>query len=160
MKHQICVAGVLQYHMNTIITSIKRRLIEKESYKNPWEINVEINVHCSIFMPFYKAIRDFKTAHGRTIEVTRYRSKSAPLKEVKITFVHFGAFVFHISQATNKSKEEVKSAFKRKWKSGNVTQVVVNENKPVSFVYKVRSNQLKVKLCYSLTNKYGTVCSY
>ena len=68
--------------------------------------------------------------------MTRYKSKRAPLKEIKIIFSHLGAFAFHFSSASTYSKEEISTLFNRKWKTGNKVEVVVNEEKPVTIVIK------------------------
>ena len=143
-NEQIDVIQLLNYHIDWIIDTIHRRLTEKENYKNPWQLEVERNIHNQLFLPYYKSLKNFSTEHGRTIEVTRYKTKLAPLKEIKIVFHHFGSFVFHLSQASTKSKGEIKSLFVRKWKTGNETNIIVNESKPVTLVYKVKSHYLKM----------------
>ena len=149
----------MNYHFSEILTSITRKLTEKEKFKNAWQIQVERTIHHSIFNPFHKAVRDFKLNFGRKISYTYYANKR-DIKEIVIEFHHFGSFNFHTSKAAGVDKEIQKGKYRKTWKSGNTTSLVVSEQKPLTFKYLWRTNMLKIEAHYMLENKYGTVCSF
>lgn len=157
-KRRISSCQLIQYHIGAVLSAAHRRLTEKESYTHPWCIKVERNIHFSLFSAIHQTIRDYKTSFGREIKLSRDKKKE--LKEITITFHHMGTFIFHLSKLLEKNRPEIKAQLKRVWKSGNRTEVVVSEEKPVILTYKVKKHQLKLEMSYSLINKYGTVCSY
>ena len=93
---KIEIIELLNYHFSEIAISINRKITEKEKFRNPWQISLERTIHQSLYIQFYKAVRDYKIVYGRKINHKRY--SSGDLKEIIITFEHFGCFIFHLSQ--------------------------------------------------------------
>lgn len=159
-EKNVKIVDILKFHIDFILDSINRKITEKQAFKNPWKVFVERSISRHLFLPFYKAIKNFHTETGRTIEVTRYKSRLSPLKEIKITFIHIGTFVFYFGSVSTYGKEEIRKLFCRKWKSRNKTEAIAIEDNPIVVIYKVKAQMLKVIVPYKLTNQYGTVCSH
>jgi len=152
------VVDLLKYHFSEIVSSINRRITQKERYRNPWKITFDRTIHSSLYLPFYKALRDYEIDFGRKISVKR--CSRGNIKNIDIVFSHFGCFVFHLSQVLGIEKDKLRERFTTRWKGGNVTQIIVSEDKPFLFHYNVTKHTLKIEGSLSLTNKYGTVCSH
>ena len=79
-----------------ILERLNRRITFKEKYKNPWIVEVGEHIHLSVFYEWFKAISDYKTEFGRTINIKR-NSKNKP-SNYTIVFNHVGCFKFHFTK--------------------------------------------------------------
>lgn len=154
---KIDVVNLLEWHFTTICKSINKRLTFRQKYKNPWTIELFERVHRGVFIEAFKAIRDFTVEFGRTIAVTR--DKKGVATKYIITFTHLGAFKHHLHKLSNLSKDNIAVLFKKTSDKGTA-EVTVTEDKQSVIVYDCRSSNLKVTLSYTVTNKYGAVCSF
>ena len=141
---------VLKFHFDTILLSINRKIRAKQSLKNLYKIIVKDKIHPEIFIEAHKAIRDFRIVYGREIIVKK--DKQNVLKEITITFTHFGALRFHLCKISNINASD---SFHKKFKMELVVMFALTMKS-----YKVLTKTVNVELFYKVTNKYGIVCSY
>ena len=154
---------LLRWHFTTILEGIYRRLVTKEKFKDPWEIRVKLSVHRSVFLEFYKAVRDHVTSYGRT--TTSTKGKAGKIKTYQIEFEKLASFVRHVSlifqHAESEGQIKVNGYLKRTWdSSGSTATVICSADKPIKVQYSTVKSKLTVQIKYEVTNKYGETCSY
>lgn len=150
------VGELLKYHFVEVIKLVYKKITQKENFRNPWEIILKREIFSQLYIQFYRAIKDFRTSFGRTVTVDR--DSKNKIKSIKIVFTNLSALKLHLKELTNLSKADISKYFARSWKNGNTAKVVVSEEKPVVFIFKISTNSLVINMSYELKNKYGTVC--
>ena len=110
-----------------------RRIIFKETFKNPWCSQAAENIHFGVFYEWFTAIEDFHIHFGRITEIKRNKKKKPT--EYTINFTHFGWLKFHIEKVIVKDK--LGKYFQKKNKSGAKAKVVITEEKPAIMSYKL-----------------------
>ena len=133
-----------------------RRISMREKLRCPWVVNIQRYIYRDIFLQFYRAVRDYKTQFGVTVVAEKKRDQQ--LKSITITFVHLGAFKFHLKQVTSDAIS-IENLFNKKLQHGCIGRIVVNETKQATLKYNVSTGLLKLSVSYVVFNKYGTVCS-
>ena len=119
---QVGVKALLEWHTTSIVKSVNRKISFKQKFKNPWNIEVQESIYREVFMELFKAVRDYKIQYGRILDADRDRNGVG--KIFKITFTHFGAFKFHLTQLSNNSVD-ILQLFSEKNKAGNSAVVIV-----------------------------------
>ena len=76
-KKKVKVTEILSFHFTRILFCIHRRLSFKQKLKNPWLINVSEYLCRDLYYNFFRAVRDYKIAYGRTCEIV-YTKKVFP----------------------------------------------------------------------------------
>ena len=96
----------MNWHFRTIIESIGRQISFRQSYKNPWSVEVSERIQRDIFIKVFQAIRDFTVEYGRTFFVKRDAKGVGQI--YTITFSHLGAWsAYHFHMLSGISKEEI-----------------------------------------------------
>ena len=124
---------------------------------------MKLSVHRSVFLDFYKAVRDHVTSYGRT--TTSTKDKAGKIKTYQIEFDKLASFVRHVSlifqHAEAEGQIKVKEYYKRTWDSSGLTATVIcSTKKPIRVQYNTVKSELTVQMKYEVTNKYGETCSY
>ena len=154
-EKKVDVVPILKDSIVVLLKSIKRRLSSRASVRNPWKVVVKHHIHRSIFIEFYRAIRDFKSEFGRTISKTFDRKKN--LKQIVIQFNHIGPLKYHLLQAVDDSIV-VTNYIKKSIVGGGSAKIVVSAEKPFTFKYDLNKNSLTVNGVYEVVNRYGNIC--
>ena len=144
---------LLEWNFRSILKTVSRRITQRKKFKNPWTVLVSVDIHSSVYLEFYHAVKDYKIEFGRKVVVTR--DKKNLIKEVKISFTHRGTLKFHLQQICN--CEQI-LPFEKKWSNGNSAKIIVSEEKPAIFTFLKNKHKLTFSLHYKVLNKYGTVC--
>jgi len=155
---KIEVIKLLHWKFESIVKSLNRRLTFRQKYKNPWMVELTETIHRDIFVQAFKAIRDFPTEFGRALQVVRDRKGTGT--HYKITFHHLGCFRHHIHKLSGISKDELDKLFAKKSPTKGKIQVVVTEEKSAVVSFDCKKSLLKLTVYYSVTNRYGVVCSF
>jgi len=71
---EVAVAEIAQWRFAEILKTVKRRITFKEKFNNPWTITVTEQIHRSIFVAVYQAIRDHVVHHKLSFFVKRKSS--------------------------------------------------------------------------------------
>ena len=148
------VKPLLECAIEELLTKISRRLSIKQSLSNPWGIKVNSKIHFSIFVPSWKAIRDYSSEFGREIKVDRNR-KTKSLTLIEIKFTHFGALNLHLSKAYGGSAK----SFLKKSSNHCELSVIASEDHPVVFTFNCKKNNLTFSCKYQVKNQYGNIVS-
>jgi len=151
------VASVVNWHFESIIKSINRRISFRQKFKDPWTIVIEEKIFPDTFIQAFKAIRDYKSEFGRTYSVKRDRNGHG-LNYV-IRFTHLGSLRLHFHKLSGVDKSTIDSLFSKNNNNGKA-YIEVNNEKPCLLEYNRKKSILKIKISYSVENKYGTVCSF
>ena len=146
----------LNWHFDKILKSIKRKISPKERFHCPWTIVISREIHFPIYLEFYGAIKDYKTAFGRSITVKR--DKKGVIEVITISFCHKGALQLHLKEVSNKSEGAVRSYFHKQLRFDNIGDIIVSEEQPTTFVYKRSTETLEISMKYEIKNRYGIVC--
>lgn len=156
-KSEVKVSPVLEWHLKRVLNSIHRKITFKQKFKNPWCVEVVEYLYKDIFYQFFRAVRDYRTSFGRNVDIVR--EKSGTPKEYILKFSHFGALVFHLNLATNKTCDIAK-LFTKSNPLGNTAEIEVSEEKPAVIRYKIKTGTMTIKMHYCVKNKYGNICSF
>ena len=151
-------AKIIEWHFQTILKNIKRRITFRQRYRNPWHIEVTERIQRDVFIASFKAIRDYTVQFGTTIDIDKDRKGIAT--KYTITFNHLGAFKFHIHKLSNIEKDKIVKQYFKKMSNNGVAEVSVTDNKVATIEYKCSTSTLKLKLSYTVKNNYGTICSF
>ena len=150
---------LLQWHFKSILESVHRRLVTKETFKTPWQIIIKVNVHQKTFIEFYKAIRDYFTDFGK--RTAAIQDKRGKFKSYEVTFEKLPVFIRHMSLLFEGGDEvDVKDYLKRAWDSGSIAKVVCNSEKPIIVTYNKAKSEMTLFMSYEVTNGYCVKCSY
>ena len=76
-KKEVKVAGNFIIPFHTYIILHTQKMSFKQKLKNPWLINVSEYLCRDLFYNFFRAVRDYKIAYGRTCEIV-YTKKVFP----------------------------------------------------------------------------------
>ena len=149
---------ILKFHFEKLLANVKRKISKKPTLNNPWCIQVSREIHVSVFLKFYKALRDFKIRTFRTIDVKK--NKKGETKQITIMFFHQGPLVFHLRQviADLDNNEFTDKYFTRLWSNRTSGKIVVDANKPATMTYVLKSGKLTLNFHYEVRNSYGNLC--
>jgi len=151
----IKIYELLSWHFQKILNSIRRKISPRERYHNPWMVIISREIKFSIFWEYFRAVRDYHTAFGRTCEVQR--TKKGLISKVIVTFTHLGSFKLQLQEITGKSSQEIKASFKKKFPCGSKGEVIVNTSKPTTLIYKKNTETLDISIHYEVHNRYGVL---
>ena len=157
-KQDVKVSSLVVFHLNRMLTGIKRKIIFRQKFKDPWTAEVIEFIEKQVFYQYFRALRDYHISFGRTTETVRDK-KGNPVSYI-ITFTHFGCLRFHLKEGTNTTPNDIKNFFTKKDKNGNKATVLCTTEKPAVMTYKIKTGACHLKVKYQITNKYGNVCSY
>ena len=90
------VTPLLQFEFEDLLTSVKRKMTIKPRLNNPWGICAEIKIHKSLFLKWFRAVRDYKIRSHREIVINKY--KNAETKNIIITYDHKSPLCYHLGQ--------------------------------------------------------------
>lgn len=155
-EQNVSIGRLWEWHMASITSGIKRKLSFRQKIKNPWKIEVIEVIHRDVFIVWFKLIRDFKIQYGRTINVVRDKKTNIG-KVYTITFTHFGALRYHMSEIGQNIKIK-QDNFSRKNTIGNTATVVVDTEHPATVTFNASKSTVTFDLHYQVINKYGNVC--
>ena len=95
-------APIVNWHFTRLLTSVKRKLTLKQTFRNPWQFSVQENVHISIFRLIYTVIREYRSEEGKSqpsVHCEAVRERSGVVNSYKITF--FFSFVHRVTKLSN-----------------------------------------------------------
>lgn len=147
---------ILNFGFKELLDKIKRRLSIKQSVQNPWKISLTNSIHCSIFVQWYRAVRDHNTSFGR--EVSETRERNGTLKTVVIKFSDIRSFTFHFSKGLNNSNKDARAYIKKTVRHCKI-QLVASTDNPIVLLYNCKKNSLKFSGKYEVLNRYGNLIS-
>lgn len=150
---QLDAFPILSDSLDYLLRSVYRRIKANPSVRSPWKINSKSKIHISLFSEFFKAVKNWSSEFGRTLNTEK--KKNGTIKSLSITFTHKGTLQFHLSQATGKS---VKAYLKKTLKGGSHGRVIITAEKPFIMNYSVARGELSVSASYEIINRYGNVC--
>lgn len=154
---KIEVSPVLEWQFSRFLSSIRRKLIFKQKFKNPWMVEISENIHFSIYYQFYRAVRDHSSAYGRVVETIK--NKKGVTTQLVIAFSHLGTLKYHLSKVS-KIKNVAYYFSKTHAVNGCKAKVEVSAENPVTFIYTKSKHCLVITAHYTIHNKYGSVCSF
>ena len=62
---------LLEWNFRIILKTVSRRITQRKKLKNPWTVLVSVDIHSSVYLEFYHAVKDYKIKFGRKVAVTR-----------------------------------------------------------------------------------------
>ena len=133
------VAVIAEWHFLELLKVVKRRLIFRQKFTNPWIINITENIHN---IPVYQAVRDH-TLHYN-IHFTVKWDRIGNGEKYSIYFQHLGELIFHLSKITNITKLAVKEFLHKAGMNDRTAEVVVSDEKTFSIEYDVKKSKLTV----------------
>ena len=154
-------APLINWHFTRLLTSIKRKLTLKQTFRNPWQFSVVESIHISIFRVIYGAVRDYRSEEGRpqpSVHCKTVHQRSGLAKSYEITFSSFFSLIHHLTKLSNPEAHILE--YLRKVISKNEINVVVTEEKPVKLFFKVSTSTLTVTGHFQVKNQYGILCSF
>jgi len=95
-EKNINIIKLVHWHFGIILQSVKRKISNKQTYRDPFFISTTSIIHSDIFYQVFRAIRDYQTTFGTQTQVLRDSKKK--VKQYCITFTHFGAFKFYLKK--------------------------------------------------------------
>ena len=154
---KIDVKPLLETVLQELLLKIFRRLSLKQSLSNPWGIKFQLKVHRSIFIPFWKAIRDHGSEFGRTITIDRNK-RTKSLNWINIKFSHFGALRQHLSKGLGNDAYGAEGFLKKSTNQCSL-KVIATDTSPVELHFDCKKNTLFFKSKYQVKNQYGNIIS-
>ena len=143
---------LVNWHFQTIIESIGRQILFRQSYKNPWSVEVSERIQRDIFIKVFQAICDFTVEYGRTFSVKRDAKGVGQV--YTIVFSHLGAFRHHFHMLSGLPKEKIDEHLSKLNKTKGKAYVNLSEKKPCTVVYNCRKSLLTIKLSFKVENIY------
>ena len=111
-----------------------------------------------IFWEVFSAVKDFVPDFGRSASKTKDRK--GKVKSYELKFYHLGTFIHHMSELSGLNKSDVKKYMKKTFSTGGKGKVIIEEEKPVVFLYNVSNNLCSMTCNFETINKFGNVTSY
>ena len=148
------VVNILNFVLNRSLKGIYRKLSFRQKYRKPWRIVVSEPIAREIFYKWFKAINDYLPDFGRTVEIVK--NKYGKTVSYRIKFTHIGTFKLHVGKIIGKDK--INFVRENKTTKEKVEIVCTNEN-PIKIDYNITKRTL-INLKYSLSNRYGQLCSF
>lgn len=155
---EVKVYEIITWKWVEILKAVKRRIIFKQKFKDPWIIKITESIHRSVFIPCFQAIRDHVVHFDFSFNVKRNRQGHGEF--YTLVFKHFGELHFHLSKLSGQTKGEVLKCLKKDGSHKRKASVVVSPERPATITYNVKKARMTVELSYDITNRYGNVCSH
>lgn len=156
-EHQLSSFTIVQWHFESILKSIKRRITIRQSFRNPFTIEFTEIIYKEVYYQAYRVIRDYPTQFGT--ETKTVKNKSGIVKSYEIKFTAIQALRFHLKQLSN-IDDAAEQYLKKSFPHGEKGEVSVSEEQPALFFFKVSTNTLTVTMKFSIKNQHGTVCTF
>ena len=109
------VRPLLSYHFTQLLKGTNRKIQKPPNLSNPWKVKSTTNLHATVYLKWFRAVRDFRVQTFRNIVITK--TKKGEVKEITITFTRVGPFCYHLGRAVN---EPVKDCFMKKIPCANM----------------------------------------
>ena len=157
-------SNLVQWHLNRILTSIKRKLTLKRSFKNPYQFHLTEPIPDFVFSEIFKVIKDYKVDSGTQPIVHTNTIRNKPGRRGTITnqyivkFDTYFSLVHHLTHFFNKETNII-NFFEKKIKKCNV-EVVVTKDKPFILHFKRTTQTVCVTGFFQVINEYGIKCSF
>ena len=150
------VKPILRYHFLDLLKQVNRRICKNSRVHNPWRINVTIKIFGTVFLRWYRAVKDYKIKEYRDITLKKTKNET---KSIEIKFTHVGPFKFHLRNAIGiKDKKAFQEEFMtRRWSDGSVGEVVVTEEDPATMFFNLKTGALSISLKYAVKNQHGVL---
>ena len=155
-EKKIEVLPLVSFHFLEVLRCIKRRIVAKQTVRNPWMVRIRTKIPATVFFEWYRAVRDFRAAYGRDIRVVKDKKRKDILKEITITFYHIGPLKFHLLKAVD-GNAVIKDYIEKKIGT-SVGKIVVSREKPFIFTFRVAQGSLSINASYQIENRYGIIC--
>ena len=138
---KIQIKPILNYHFTQLLTGTRRNIQKKPNLANPWKVKSTTNLHVTVFLKWYKAVRDFRVKTYRNIHLKK--NKKGEVTDIIISFTHIGPLCYHLGKAVNvKTKETFTEKYLSPWPDGCVGNVVVDEETPAILTFSMKSGRL------------------
>ena len=153
---EVSVLPILNFHFKRAFASVYRKILFKQTFVNPWVVEVSEVIEPIVFYQWFKAVSDFSN-FGREVKVIRDKKRKP--KEYLIEFKHFGTFKFHCNKVL---QEEEIHHYLRKENSatGEKAKILVSEENAAVFRFKISTGVMLMTMKYCVRNRYGVVISY
>ena len=142
--------------LRAIFKSMNRKMTAKVGYRNSRVIDVDHTMHYSIFLEFFRVIRDIKCTRGVYVkEAERYKSKKdGRYKSIKLEMIEEGRAKEVLVQI---GLDDVGRYFTKELDHGMRGAVVLSSTKPLKISFSTTSSTLFLKAHYQVTNEFGIV---
>lgn len=153
-EHQLFTFTLVQWHFQSVLKSLSRKVTIRQSFRNPFTIVLSETIYKEVYYQAYRVIRDYPT-HFDT--ETKTIKKSGVVKSYEIKFTAIQSLRFHLKQLSN--IDDTDQYLKKSFPHGEKGEVLVSEEQPALFFFKVSTNTLTVTMKFSIKNRHGTVCT-
>lgn len=133
---------------------VNRRITRRRTIRNSGKIIVKTHLHESLFVEFFKAVKNWRNDFGRTLSTVK--DKKNLVKELKISFIHEGALKFHLGKVSD--RDDVSSYLSKKFGAGAKGVIKITEANPFEIKYIPRRKELVVTCFYDVINRYSNIC--
>ena len=147
-KAKVELLPIMSISFSELFKKLKSRLRVKQGIRNKYKFSLKQAVHHTLFIEWYRAIRDYPSEFGRNILTKKDHYQR--LQSVTIKFHHKGSFSFHVGKVL----KDVKS-FIEKSVSGYKIKVNFSEEKPFTFTFNVKKELLHIDGFFTVQNRYG-----
>ena len=130
-KAKVELLPILTLSFSELFKKLISRLRVKQGIRNKYKFSLKQAVHHTLFIEWYRVIRDYPSEFGRNILTKKNHYQR--LQSVTIKFHHKGSFSFYVGKVL----KDVKS-FIEKSVSGYKIKVNFSEEKPFTFTFNVK----------------------
>ena len=157
-NEDIKVKPVLAFHFREFLCGIKRRIQKKPNITNPWMVKSCTKIHATVYLKWFRVVRDFKIKTLRTIDLKK--NKKGEVTQITLKFFHIGPICYHLGKAVNDCNKEsfTNNFLKKHWSDGSTGSIVVNDENPATMNFCIKSGKLTFLAHYEIKNRYGNVC--
>lgn len=155
-KRQTSTSQLIHTYIHKMLDDVSRKIIFKEKYHDPWIASCFIFMPFTVFLEFFKVIRDYVPNFGKSTK--KILDAKANTKEIIISFTHMGTFLYHMRRLSG-DENIVDLLEKRNAKTLSKASVNITEEKPAVFTYNVKKNIVTFSIPYNVKNKYGMLIS-
>ena len=154
-EHQLSTFTIVQWHFQSVLKSVKRKITLRQSFRNPFTIVLSETIYKDVYYQAYRVICDYPIHFGTKTKTVK---KSGVVKSYEIKFTAIQSLRFHLKQLSN--LDDADQYLKKSFPHGEKGEVLVSEEQPALFFFKVSTNTLTVTMNFSLKNQHGTVFTF
>lgn len=155
-EHQSSTSELITWHFTNIFESIHRKLTLPQNFRDSFTVKITTIIFRNLFYQAYRAIRDYPTQFGIICNTNKNRTKKVTGYVVKFTLKD--AFQFHLKKLCG-DNEDIERNFCKWFQHREKAELIVTEENPALFEYKVSTDTMNISIKYSIKNKYGIQCS-
>jgi len=144
---------ILQFSLIDALKSVHRRISQRKGLRRGGKIFVRSKIHVSVFLEFYRAIKNWTSEYGRTL--SKEKNKRGIVKEYSISFHHKGTLKYHFKQII---KGDIKNYLTKSFTAGSRGVVQIESSTPFVIRFNPNRNEMTMSCNFITINRYGNIC--